>query len=67
MAATGAKKAYEFRTFVRQSGLQYTEPELGGIKGFDDEEQAKAMVNDKNDRAQKMGLKARYEVVKGTG
>ena len=48
--------------FVRQSGLEYGDGK-GAITGYDTEDQAKTNCEERNKKAETMGLKARYEVV----
>ena len=47
---------------VRQAGLDYG-PGMGAILGYLNQDAADLDVADRNERAEKMGLEARYEVV----
>ncbi len=48
--------------FVRQVGLDYS-IEKGAIIGFETANEAQVDCDDRNDRAEKMGVKARYETI----
>ena len=50
--------------FVRQAGLpSYIDDGLGAITGYDLKEQADTNCAERNTKAEKMGVKARYEVI----
>jgi len=58
MAKTSADRPF----YIRQKGLEYG-PGRGGIIGFDEQQQADDCCAEKNQRAEEMGLEARYEVI----
>lgn len=64
MSTTEKRKPANMPYFVRQAGLEpYGEEGKGAIVGFDNRLAADDDCYDRNERAQDMKLKARYEVV----
>ena len=57
MAEKKKSKPEDYPFYVRQIGT------VGGIKGYDDESAAMADIKDRDERATRMGVKARYEAV----
>ena len=61
MATTRAKQPTEFPFYVNIVGKSEAD---GAMKGFDTEAVAKLDCDDRNYRAEEMGISARYEVRK---
>ena len=57
--AAPRKLAHQSPYYVNAVGLS---KENGAMKGFDNEDDAKADANDRNSRAEHMEIEARYEV-----